>query len=124
MKKRSPKSKVESPKSATGRDRRQIGMLPEVHLQLAPATAHWIAETLDDQLDEIHYPLAHWIAETLDDQLDEIHDPLPETTEAQVREAIKSLRAHETRWAPRNTRRPCLTLRALFKGSKSGGKPS
>ena len=103
MKKRSPKSKLQGPKSATGRDRRQIGMLPEVHLQLAPATAHWIAETLDDQLDEIH-------------------DPLPLTTEAQLREAIKSLRAHQTRWAPRNTRRPCLTLRALFKASK--GKPS
>jgi len=113
MKKRSPKSKLQGPKSATGRDRRQIGMLPEVHLQLAPATAHWIAETLDDQLDEIHDPLAHF---------DEIHDPLPKTTEAQVREAIKSLRAHQTRWAPRNTRRPCLTLRALFKASK--GKPS
>ena len=78
MKKRSPKSKVQDPKSATGRDRRQIGMLPEVHLQLAPAAARWIAETLYDQLDEIH-------------------DPLPETTKAQVREAIKFLYVHQRR---------------------------
>ena len=34
MKKKGPKSKVESPKSATGRDRRQIGMLPDTFCAL------------------------------------------------------------------------------------------
>jgi hypothetical protein len=100
MKKRSPKSKVESPKSAAGRDRRQNGMLPEVHLQLAPAAARWIAETLYDQLDEIH-------------------DPLPETTKAQVREAIKFLYVHQRRWPRDRNRTKPLQLNQHAEGSRN-----
>ena len=46
MKKKSPKSKVQGPKSA------RLSFLPGAGLHIGGPTAQWIAKTLDAQLDE------------------------------------------------------------------------